>query len=155
LMLFRSMSSSSTTGNSPVALTQSFTGNSGLRREGNTSRHSHHPHTPILVRGWFSGLDYGSLALRPAALLAPLSEQTGFLQPTRAFTSGLPAAWSPALPPDITTVPTGQSARAGLSPARTSTSFTALPQSPSPQGLILTHIFGWTRGDTLSPQGGF
>ncbi len=95
------------------------------------SRHSRHPHTPILGRGWISWLDYGSLALQPVAWLALLSEQTGFLQPSRAFTSGLSTVWSPAPPPGITTVPTGQSARAGLSPARSSTSFTAPPQPPS------------------------
>src|SRR6202011_6393926 len=41
-------------------------------------RHSRYPHTPILVREIISRLNYGSLALRPAALLALLSEQTGF-----------------------------------------------------------------------------
>ena len=75
----------------------------------------------------FSRLDYGSLALRPAALLALLVGADQILiQPTRTFTSGLPTVWSPAPSPDITTVPTGQFALAGLSPTRTSTSFTAL-----------------------------
>ena len=49
-----------------------------------------------------------------------------FTQPTGTFTSGLPTVWSPAPPPDITTVPTGKFAPAGLSPARSTTSFTAL-----------------------------
>jgi hypothetical protein len=75
----------------------------------------------------FSRLDYGSLALRPAALLALLVGADQILiQPTRTFTTGLPTVWSPAPSPDITTVPTGQFALAGLSPTRTSTSFTAL-----------------------------
>jgi hypothetical protein len=48
-------------------------------------RHSLHPHTPILVRGKFSGLNYGSLALRPAALLALLSELTGIHPAIKSF----------------------------------------------------------------------
>src|ERR1700733_14187893 len=126
-MVFRNMSPSTTTGNSPVAFTQCFTGNSGLRHEGNVSAFPISSHSDP-GEGVFSSLDYGSLALRPVALLALLSERIGFLQPSRTFTSGLSTVWSPAPPPDITTVPTGQSARAGLPPARSSTSFTALPQ---------------------------
>ena len=72
-------------------------------------------HPPILVEESISGLNYGSLALRPADLLAPLSEQTTLSpQPTGTFTSGLSADWSPAPPPDITTVATGQVPLAGL-----------------------------------------
>jgi hypothetical protein len=75
----------------------------------------------------FSRLNYGSLALRPAALLALLvGADRVRTQPTRTFTSGLPMVWSPAPSPDITTAPTGKLALAGLSPARSSTSFTAL-----------------------------
>jgi len=75
----------------------------------------------------FSRLHYGSLALRPAALLALLvGADRVRTQPTRTFTSGLPMVWSPAPSPDITTAPTGKLALAGLSPARSSTSFTAL-----------------------------
>ena len=74
----------------------------------------------------------GSPSLRPVELLAPLTELTGlFTQPTGTFTSGLSADWSPAPPPDIATVVTGQVPLAGLSPARTPTSLAA----PS----------GWTR----------
>jgi hypothetical protein len=131
-MVFRNMSPSPTTGNFPVAFTQCFTGNSGLRHEGNVSAFPSSSHSDP-GEGVFSRLDYGSLALRPVALLALQSEQTGFLQPSRAFTSGLSTVWSTAPPPGITTVPTGQSARAGLSPARSSTSFTALPRPPSPR----------------------
>jgi hypothetical protein len=73
-----------------------------------------------------SGLDYGSLSLRPVDLLAPLSELTRFsTQPTGTFTSGLPTVWSPSPPPDITTAATGQVPLAGLSPARTPTSIAA------------------------------
>src|SRR5215469_5573555 len=92
------------------------------------SRHFRHP-PPSDSRGglWISRLDYGSLSLRPADLLALLSELTGSPQPTRTFTSGLPTDWSPAPPPDITTVATGQVPLTGLSPARMPTSFAAAP----------------------------
>jgi len=74
------------------------------------------------VEGTISRLYYGSLALRPVELLALLvgADQV-FTQPTRTFTPGLPTDWSPAPPPGITTVATGQAPPAGLSPARTST----------------------------------
>jgi hypothetical protein len=42
------------------------------------SRHFPLPHPPILVGSPISGLDYGSLSLRPVDLLAPLSELTRF-----------------------------------------------------------------------------
>jgi len=41
------------------------------------SRRFPHPHPPIPVKGNISGLNYGSLSLRPIDLLALLSEQTG------------------------------------------------------------------------------
>ena len=94
----------------------------------------------------FSRLDYGSLALRPAALLALLVGADQILiQPTRTFTSGLPTVWSPAPSPDITTVPTGQFALAGLSPTRTSTSFTALTGRSSPVPRCGHRAEGWAR----------
>ena len=55
-MLFRIMSSSETTGNSSVALTQCFTENSGLQPGIKKFRRSLYPHTPILVRVRFRGL---------------------------------------------------------------------------------------------------
>jgi len=69
------------------------------------------------VRGFISGLTYGSLSLRPVDLLAPLvgADQV-FPQPTGTFTSGLSPAWSPAPAPDITTETTGQFPLAGLFP---------------------------------------
>jgi hypothetical protein len=60
-----------------------------------------------LPKSTFSGLA-DSLSLQPAELLASLSE---------AFTSGLSSVRSPSPPPDMTTVSTGQSPLAGLSPA--------------------------------------
>ena len=56
----------------------------------------------------------------------PVGADQTCVQPSRTFTSGLPTVWSPAPSPDITTVPTGQPALAGLSPARPSISFTEL-----------------------------
>jgi hypothetical protein len=76
LMVFRNMSPSETSGNFPAAHTQYFAGNTGLRHGINVSAFPILPHTPILVRGAISRLDYGSLALRPVALLVLLSEQT-------------------------------------------------------------------------------
>jgi hypothetical protein len=131
LMLFRNMSSSTTTGNPSVAYTQYFTENTGLQLQVKVSAFPSSSHSDS-GEGKFSRLNYGSLALRPAALLALLSELTRFrIQPSRTFTSGLPTVWSPAPSPDITTVPTGKLALTGLAPARPSISFTALPVSSS------------------------
>lgn len=109
-MVFRSMSSSETTGNSSVAYTQCFTEDIGLQLQLTVSAVIPDiPHTPILVRGLFSRLYYGSLALQPAALLALLFGADQIcIWPTRTFTSELPTAWSPLPSPDIATVPTGQ-----------------------------------------------
>ena len=75
LMFFRNMSSSETTGNSPVAFTQYFTGDSSLHLGITVSAFpssSHSDSSEVCV----SRLDYGSLALRPVASLALLSELT-------------------------------------------------------------------------------
>ena len=108
LMLFRNMSSSETTGNFSAASTQYFTENAGLQLEVTVSAFPLSSHSDS-GEGDFSRLYYGSLALRPAALLAPLvgADRT-YTQPTRTFTSGLPMVWSPAPSPDITTAPTGK-----------------------------------------------
>jgi hypothetical protein len=74
-MLFHNMSSSETTGNFPAALTQYFTGNTSLQLGINVSAFPSPSH-PDPGEECFSRLDYGSLSLRPVALLAPLSEQT-------------------------------------------------------------------------------
>ena len=125
-MIFHNVSSSETTGNSSAAL-PSTSPKAMAFNSSQEFRYSRYPHTPILVREIVSRLYYGSLALRPAALLALLFGADQIcIQPTRTFTSGLPTVWSPAPSPDITTVPTGKLALAGLSPARTSNSFTAL-----------------------------
>jgi D-ala-D-ala dipeptidase len=74
-MIFRNMSPSETPGNFPVALTQFFTGNTGLRHGINISAFPSPLHSDS-GEECISRLDYGSLTLRPAALLALLSEQT-------------------------------------------------------------------------------
>jgi len=90
------------------------------------SRHFRYPHTPILVRETISGLHYRSLSLRPVDLLAHLSELTRSSPSRRGLLlPGFSTDWSPAPPPDITTGATGQVPLAGLSPARTPTSFAA------------------------------
>ena len=105
---------------SPTALAFDLTGR---------SRHFLTLHPPILVEESISWLHYGSLALQPADLLVPLvgADQT-FAQPTGTFTSGLSADWSPAPPPDITTVATGKVPLTGLTdlhPLGTPTSIAA------------------------------
>jgi hypothetical protein len=77
LMLFRNMSSSETTGNPSVAYPQYFTEGAGLQLLGTVSAFPSSSHSDSGEEP-FSRLNYGSLALQPVALLAPLSEQTGF-----------------------------------------------------------------------------
>jgi hypothetical protein len=90
------------------------------------SRHFQTPQTPILGRELVSRLYCSSLSVRPVDLLASLvGADQGCPQPTEAFTSGLSTDWSPAPPPDITTVATGQVPPAGFTPARTTTNIAA------------------------------
>ncbi len=77
-----------------------------------------------------SGLP-GLLTLRPVRLLAPLCRIEPVSRPQRAFTSRLPADWSPALPLDMTTTWTGLLVLAGLSPAGMAASLAA-PDPPRP-----------------------
>ena len=103
----------------------------------------------------FSRLTYGSLALRPVALLALLVGADRILiQPTRTFTSGLPTVWSPAPSPDITTVPTGQLALAGLPPARSSIRFTALYGQSLPDLIVVSGELLETATTILHSEGG-
>src|SRR5271166_1466172 len=67
----------------------------------------------------------GLLTLRPARLLAPLRRIEPASRPQRAFTSRLPADWSPALPLDMTTTWSGLLVLAGLSPAGMAASLAA------------------------------
>ena len=77
LMLSHNMSPSSTTGNPSAAYTQYFTESAGLQLRMKVSAFPSSSHSDS-GEGKFSRLNYGSLALRPAALLALLSELTRF-----------------------------------------------------------------------------
>jgi hypothetical protein len=101
------MSPSASPGRLSLHIPSSFATSVGLHRELPTARPSR--------RYRISGLTSSPL-LQPAELLASLTE---------TFTSGLAAVWSPSPPPDITTVPTGQSAPAELSSAGTAASVAA------------------------------
>jgi len=70
------------------------------------ARHSHHSRNPFHAGGRFRGFT-GSLALRPARLLAPLYGSDWSVQPSRTFTSRLPTDRSPSPLLDITTTATG------------------------------------------------
>jgi len=103
----------------------SFTDNAGLRLR-RTSRHFRSS-PPSDSRGAVVFGVYIRFAFATTCRFAcpPVGADRGFPQPTRTFTSGLSTDWSPAPPPDITTGATGQVPLAGLSPARTPTSFAA------------------------------
>ena len=128
LMLFRNMSPSETSGNFSAAPTQFLHRKHWPSTLGNGFGIPNIPHPPIHVRetNFGAGLRF-AYATTCCFVSPPVGADQIFIQPTRTFTSGLSMVWSPSPPPDITTVPTGKLALAGLSPTRTSTSFTALP----------------------------
>jgi hypothetical protein len=110
-----------------LPITQYFTESVGLQLQLTVSAFPTPPHSDSGEGDCFRGLTTVRLRYDLLLGLPSLSELTGlFIQPTRTFTSELATVWSPAPSSDITTVPTGQSAPAGLAPARPSTSFTAL-----------------------------
>src|SRR5215472_1263597 len=119
------MSSSETTGDSPVALTQYFTADSSLDHGIKVSASPLSSHSDSGEVCVFEAYLQFAFATTCCFASPPVGADRTCIQPSRAFTSGLPTVWSPAPSPDITTVPTGQFALAGLSPARSSTSFTA------------------------------
>jgi hypothetical protein len=141
-MLFRNMSPSETTGNFSAAFTQYFTENAGLQLKSKVSAFPLSSHSDSGEGNFFRGFTTVRLRYDLLLCLPSLSEQTGFItQPTRTFTSGLPMVWSPAPSPDITTAPTGKLALAGLPPARSSTSFTALTSKFSPPLWLTTERY--------------
>jgi hypothetical protein len=85
----------------------SFTDNAGLRLR-RTSRHFRSS-PPSDSRGAMVFEVYLRFAFATTCRFAcpPVGADRGFPQPTRTFTSGLSADWSPAPPPDMTTVATG------------------------------------------------
>ena len=125
-MLFRNMSSSKTTANFSVAYTPSFTKNASLQLRITVSAFPLSSHSDSGEGVLFEASLRLACATTCCFACPPVGADQICIQPTRTFTSGLPTVWSPAPSPDITTVPTGQFALAGLSPARPSTSFTAL-----------------------------
>ena len=71
----------------------------------------------------------------------PWRIRPGISRPTEAFTPGLPSGRSPSPTPGITTVVTGQSPPAGLSPAGTAASVAALSDTRCSTYLIFTAFF--------------
>jgi hypothetical protein len=118
LAYFLDMSPSETPGSSSVASVQFL----HRRRWPSTACEvlgaSDPSHPPILVRerNFEASLRF-TFAATCRFARPPVGADQAFAQPTRTFTSGLSADWSPAPPPDITTVATGQAPPAGLSPA--------------------------------------
>src|SRR5437588_6563507 len=78
----------------------------------------------------------------------PWRIRPGISRPTEAFTPWLPSGRSPSPTPGITTVVTGQSPPAGLSPAGTAASVAALSDTRCSTYLIFTAFFasGGVRG---------
>jgi hypothetical protein len=65
-------------------------------------------------RSPFRGLTTVRLRYNLPTCSPPVGADHAFAQPTGTFTSGLPPDWSPAPPPDMTTVATGQVPLTGL-----------------------------------------
>ena len=72
-----------------------------------------------------SGLPDFTYATACQVARPPLTDRTRSPLPQRAFTSRLPAVWSPSLPLDITTTWAGLLLLAGLAPARMAASLAA------------------------------
>src|SRR5215470_11862063 len=100
-MFFRNMSPLETTGNSPAAFTQHFSGDASLHL-GITVSAFLRPHPPTPGRCAFSRLDYGFARDTTCCFLSPPvgADQT-CVRLTRTFTSALPTVCSPAPSPDI------------------------------------------------------
>src|SRR5206468_2496822 len=87
------------------------------------------PSSPTIRFKWASHFGATSVRIATACRVACLpggSDRDCSTQPTETFTSGLSTGRSPFPPPDITTVPTGRVAPAGLPPAGMSASIAAL-----------------------------
>src|SRR6516162_7272287 len=84
------------------------------------------------TRGTYFGASRFTYATACQVARPPLTDRTRSPRPQRAFTSRLPAVWSPSLPLDITTTWTGLLLLAGLAPARMAASLAA----PDPEQLI-------------------
>ena len=82
------------------------------------------------TRGTYFGASRFTYATACQVARPPLTDRTRSPRSQRAFTSRLPAVWSPSLPLDITTTWTGLLLLAGLAPARMAASLAA----PEPSG---------------------
>ena len=82
------------------------------------------------TRGTYFGASRFTYATACQVARPPLTDRTRSPRSQRAFTSRLPAVWSPSLPLDITTTWTGLLLLAGLAPARMAASLAA----PDPDG---------------------
>ena len=119
------MSPSETPGRSSAAYTQSFADDTGLRPLRKVSALPTPPHSASRG-GSISGLTYGSLIATTCRVARPPDGADRVLRPADGdFYIRASGGWSPAPPPDITTVATGQFPLAGLPPARTPTSLAA------------------------------
>src|SRR5215471_16945082 len=87
------------------------------------------------TRGTYFGASRFTSATACQVARPPLTDRTRSPRPQRAFTSRLPAAWSPSLPLDITTTWTGLPLLAGLAPARMAASLAAPDRTGLPEPL--------------------
>src|SRR5215467_1720193 len=81
------------------------------------------------TRGTYFGASRFTYATACQVARPPLTDRTRSPRPQRAFTSRLPAVWSPSLPLDITTTWTGLLLLAGPAPARMAASLAAPERS--------------------------
>ena len=77
------------------------------------------------TRGTYFGASRFTYATACQVARPPLTDRTRSPRPQRAFTSRLPAVWSPSLPLDITTTWTGLLLLAGPAPAGMAASLAA------------------------------
>src|SRR6516165_4069843 len=108
------------------------------------------PQIPAIrfTRGTYFGASRFTYATVCQVARPPLTDRTRSPRPQRAFTSRLPAVWSPSLPLDITTTWTGLLLLAGLAPARMAASLAALePYVRLARIRLPPRMFdGWPRG---------
>src|SRR5215469_14328859 len=88
------------------------------------------------TRGSFFGASRFTNATARQVARPPLTDRTRSPRPQRAFTSRLPAVWSPSLPLDITTTWTGLLVLAGLAPAGMAASLAAPDPARAPSALV-------------------
>src|SRR5689334_24484748 len=87
------------------------------------------------TRGTYFGASRFTYATACQVARPPSTDRTRSPRPQRAFTSRLPAVWSPSLPLGITTTWTGLLVLAGLAPAGMAASLAA----PDPRAQPASH----------------